>query len=126
MYHLRHGNRMEAITTFRGVRQGCVLSPIIWACVTGYLTKLLATEVGETWCCHSLTTFADDNFAAELVHSHDELRQARMRFGLLMDVLEDHQLQVNVEKSAILTILMKVAGRHQRAVLKEHTVYTLH
>ena len=121
VYHFRHGNHMERITSFRGVRQGCVLSPLIWACITGYLTKLLAAEVGETWCCHSLTTFADDNLATELVRDHDELRQALRRFGFLLDMLEDHQLQVNVEKSAV---LMKVAGRSRRAALKEHTVYT--
>ena len=121
VYHFRHGSHMEGITSFRGVRQGCVLSPLIWACITGYLTKLVAGEVGEPWCCHSLTTFADDNLATELVRDHDELRQALRRFGFLLDMLEDHQLQVNVEKSAV---LMKVAGRRRRAALKEHTVYT--
>ena len=107
VYHFKHGSHMEGITSFRGVRQGCVLSPLIWSCITGYLTKLLAAEVGETWCCHSLTTFADDNLATELVRDHDELRQALR--------------QVNVEKSAV---MMKVAGRRRRAALKEHTVYT--
>ena len=115
VYHLKHSNHHAGVTTSRGVRQGCVLSPTIWTCVTGYLTKLLATEVGETWIRQCLTTYADDNLAAEVVHSHDELRQALRRFGLLLDLLEEHQLLVNVEKSAI---LLKVAGRHKRAVLR--------
>ena len=121
VYRLRHNGHVGEIPTFRGVRQGCVLSPIIWSCITGYLTKLLAEEVGETWCCQCLTTYADDNFAAEIVRNPGDLQQALMRFGLLMDVLEDHKLQVNLEKSAI---LMKVAGKHKKAVLKEHTIST--
>ena len=120
VYHLRHSGHMGEIQTFRGVRQGCVLSPIIWSCITGYLT-VLAAEVGETWCCQCLTTYADDNFAAEIVRNPDDLRQALRHFGLLMDVLEDHKLQVNLEKSAI---LMKVAGKYKKAVLKEHTIST--
>ena len=87
----------------------------------GVFDQAPCAEVGEPWCCHSLTTFADDNLATELVRDHDELRQALRRFGFLLDMLEDHQLQVNVEKSAV---LMKVAGRRRRAALKEHTVYT--
>ena len=39
--HLRHGGQEAGIISRRGVGQGCVISPFIFACITGYLAKVL-------------------------------------------------------------------------------------
>ena len=33
-YHIRHGQHHVCVTFEKGVRQGCVLSPLIWTCFT--------------------------------------------------------------------------------------------
>ena len=55
-YHLQHGNIPLKIVTDRGVRQGCVLSPLIWTCYTCYILRRL----DESFNLRDVQLYADD------------------------------------------------------------------
>ena len=55
-YHLTHGRVDLRILTQRGVRQGCVLSPLLWSCFTCYVAKHLPQTLRK----QDLQMYADD------------------------------------------------------------------
>ena len=70
-YRIEHGPSQGTIPLGNGIRQGCVLSPLLWVCVTHYMLHQLEsrlTEMGDssaqTWIRDFMTLFADDFLAA--------------------------------------------------------------
>ena len=58
-YHILHAGQELDVDAQQGVRQGCLLAPLIFACATGYLLKRLPDHDGHDW-LKSLTVYADD------------------------------------------------------------------
>ena len=117
VYHLKHCGLEAAVETGRGVRQGCVISPLIYACVTGYLVKQFARQAGMAWCQKHLTMFADDNLITATFHDEATALSILATMGKFLDFLQEHGLRTNLGKSAA---LMQLAGKGKRTFLKRH------
>ncbi|CAE7307349.1 unnamed protein product [Symbiodinium sp. CCMP2592] len=92
-----------------GLRQGCGLSPLLWAMFSGWVLKRLDGEgPGKVNIAASNTTFADDLHFAWLIRSGSALEQAYANIKAVLTHLAAHQLQVSVDKTVILIDLIKV------------------
>ena len=63
-YHINHHNIEGCIELRNGIRQGCVLSPLLWVCVTTYMLHCLGESTSHDWVRDDVTAFADDFISA--------------------------------------------------------------
>ena len=114
-YHLSHAGESFTLTPTRGIRQGCVLSPLIWTCVTGTMVRDL-TALGIA--VDDLDLYADDYLHQEIITSFDEFAPALRKMGVVIMYLQDQGLQVSLEKTVVLG---RVAGTRASMAMKQHT-----
>ncbi|CAE7346692.1 pol, partial [Symbiodinium sp. CCMP2592] len=124
-YHIRHLGWEKWVQASQGVRQGCLLAPLLWGLCTGYLLVTLQQATTIEWVAQSVTGYADDFHASDMVTSYATLVRAESRLGSLLDVLADAQMRINSKKSAI---LLRVCGRFAKRrcfefPLKDQHVY---
>ncbi|CAE7523463.1 unnamed protein product [Symbiodinium sp. CCMP2592] len=112
----------EALSTAtgRGLRQGCRLAPIIWACITGYLMAKLGPLLDQGELRPLLTLFADDTLGQWEIQCKEHLSMALTQVAFLLDFLKAHNLCANTEKSVI---LIKLAGAKHVSLWKKHTTH---
>ncbi|CAE7522754.1 unnamed protein product [Symbiodinium sp. CCMP2592] len=91
------------IPASRGLKQGCLIAPLIWSLVTGRFLYELALCTDPLWVTADVTTYADDFHA-----------------GQLLDVLCAAGLTVNAQKSAVLRL------RTPKGLLFEFPVAEVH
>ena len=101
-YHLHIQGQSLEIAASRGLRQGCLIAPLVWALVTGRFLYLLALETDPIWLAQDVTAYADDFHAGSSVDSIAGLDLLYRRLGSMLDVLTDAGLTVNALKSAAL------------------------
>ena len=125
-YHIEHGTHQGTIPLGNGIRQGCVLSPILWVCVTHYMLHQLEsklTEMGDSsaqaWIRDSMTLFADDFLATFQLESLNDVSVMCLRIGCLFQILESSGMCVNPDKSKL---LFKASGRQLAKWLTQRTV----
>ena len=103
----------------RGVRQGCILSPALWAMFTAYVMHMMDARNGAGWTSRHCTMYADDmHFAwqvASVEHLDGTLRDVRVVF----DVLRTLGMQVNPTKSSL---LLGLRGSLADKWLKRHVL----
>ena len=124
-YHINHGGASATIPVDQGIRQGCVLAPLLWSCATVYLLKRLDQLIAlrtegmdgddSSWSSEGITAYADDFLASCVLRSKGDLALALIRFQCIIELLQSHNLVINFKKSAI---LFKVAGTQSTAVRK--------
>ncbi|CAE7460642.1 pol [Symbiodinium sp. CCMP2592] len=112
----------EALSTAtgRGLRQGCRLAPIIWACITGYLMSKLGPLLDQGELRPLLTLFADDTLGQWEIQCKEHLSMALTQVAFLLDFLKAHNLCANTEKSVI---LIKLAGAKHVSLWNKHTTH---
>ncbi|CAE7327722.1 unnamed protein product [Symbiodinium sp. CCMP2592] len=112
----------EALSTAtgRGLRQGCRLAPIIWACITGYLMSKPGPLLDQGELRPLLTLFADDTLGQWEIQCKEHLSMALTQVALLLDFLKAHNLCANTEKSVI---LIKLAGAKHVSLWNKHTTH---
>ena len=119
-YHFLHDGHYHAIEVHRGVRQGCKIAPLLWACFMHHFLKLLSRKVGIDWVRQHVTLYADDLHVGVAFYSKQELDQHLKHFGIVIDLLAELGLQVNVDKSQI---LFAVAGTNSQKLQKETVIH---
>ena len=114
-YHITHAGEEFTLTPTRGIRQGCVLSPLIWSCVTGTMVRdleSLGIAVAD------LDLYADDYLHQELLTTFEAFAPALRKMGVIIQYLQDNGLQVSIDKTAV---LLRIAGTRYAMAMKQHT-----
>ncbi|CAE7356293.1 clpC, partial [Symbiodinium sp. CCMP2592] len=105
------------ISASRGLKQGCLIAPLIWSLVTGRFLYELALCADPMWVTTDVTTYADDFHAGSQISSYVELCRLEVRLGQLLDILCAAGLTVNAQKSAVLFLFR---GNFASKWLKQH------
>ena len=92
----------STVPLHQGVRQGCVLSPILWSLYTAFLTRKLNEINGEGWTQQHGTFYADDFHFQWQFHSIEELRATRIQVANIYATLKNLGMQANPSKSTFL------------------------
>ena len=86
----------------RGVRQGGILSPILFSLyLDDVLIKLARTNVGCYW---------DDTFAGALAHVHDITSALRKLLAVFESIGTNHMLKFNPDKTQCIRFSWKPSG----------------
>ena len=101
-YRINHHNIDGCIELRNGIRQGCVLSPLLWVCVTTYMLHCLGESTSHDWVRDEVTAFADDFISAFALHKVADAQTMAQRIQSLFTVLQAAGMQVNAEKSHFL------------------------
>ena len=104
-YHLRHGGESLSISTTREVRQGCVLSPLLWACLTCYILRRLPPSVG----LRDVQAYADD--LAKEFNTQAEYRSAIKSIPSFIEHLREFGLNINTSKTVLLLRMATPQGK---------------
>ena len=98
----RGSHASHRIALRRGVRQGCILSPALWAMFTAYVMHVIDARNGEGWTSRHCTMYADDMHFAWQVASVAQLDGILRDIQAVFDVLRAVGMQVNPAKSSLL------------------------
>ena len=98
----RGSHTSHRIALRRGVRQGCILSPALWAMFTAYVMHVMDARNGAGWTSRHCTMYADDMHFAWQVASVEQLDGILRDIRVVFDVLRTLGMQVNPAKSSLL------------------------
>ena len=112
-YHIKHGTQDIRVETEKGVRQGCVLSPLLWTCFTCFVLKRLDCDIPLS----DLQVYADDVLMSRIFRTKDQMLAALKAIPQLMQHLQRFGLKINVQKTAV---LIRLAHRDGRTLLRQH------
>ena len=105
----------ESVAASRGLKQGCLVAPLIWSLVTGRLLYRLVTDF--QWVSQHVTAYADDFHAAATAHNQQDLQAAERYFSQFLELLVQSGMIINASKSAI---LYRFKGGFAKRWLRQH------
>ena len=103
---LNLGKQQAEVALEQGIRQGCGLSPLLWALTTGYLCNQYQAACRQQHLSGGeVTLYADDFYTTWLVRNPPQLAQAVRSMGLLIQVMEAAGFTLSAEKTVIMYAL---------------------
>ena len=111
--HYASSGAQSTTSTGQGVRQGCRLAPILWCCFTGWLLSKLTPLLSASDLASLITFFADDMLYQWEVSDVLQMQRVLRMIGFILDFLEHHGLQANLEKTVVLAKF--VGHQHTKA-----------
>ena len=117
---ITHGGKRQQITMSRGLRQGCPVAPILYACWTVRLCRRLDSLLGNGWSRRHLSIFADDTHGSWIIRNERELYDSIQNLRVLIETLQQLGLKINYTKSQIVIQLRgQLVGKMQRKFFKQ-------
>ena len=108
-YCVEHDGRPRLIKVTEGVRQGCVIAPLLWLIYSHRISTELASLIGEAATKSLLNIYADDYHASLSFDSIHGLEVGLSHIGALFAVLGRLGMTISHSKSkAILSCRAKV------------------
>ena len=109
---IAHSGHTREVKMMRGLRQGCGIAPIIYACWTVRLCKVLderlARDSGSssTWTQDHMSIFADDKHCFWDIQSARDLYRAVKHIRVVISVITELGMKINFQKSVV-TVTLK-------------------
>ena len=120
VYRIRINHLTTDIRSSRGVKQGCPVSPLLFAAHSTMITRRIDARLQEPWTAQHATLYADDWHLSSLFHSRQQFDCICQRIGVVLAILSRHGMLVNAAKTAV---ILTIQGAQRRQVLGEFTRY---
>ena len=120
-YEVRHKGCTGKFAMQKGVRQGCTLSPCLYAIFSCLLYDVLAARTCPQWAAKAITLFADDSHLAWEVNSVADLQFVKHCIQQTFQVFREHGMSVHPEKSQL---VLRVRGRAAANWIKQRQYRT--
>ena len=114
---IRHGGISHVVDTKQGIRQGCGLSPIVWAIYSAYVLKAIQSDHVDV--LRDNTTYADDFLFAWTLQSPKDLEGAYNGMRRILQILHSKGLEISESKTVI---VMQLRGAHAKKALQRYLV----
>ena len=115
-YEVRHKGCKGKFAMQKGVRQGCTLSPCLYAIFSCLLYDILAERTCPQWAAKAVTLFVDDSHLAWDISSVADLQFVKHCIQQTFQVFREHGMSVHPEESQI---VLRIRGRAAAKWIKQ-------
>ena len=115
---IEHGGKRGTTCMRRGLRQGCGVAPMIYACWTIRLCKLINLRLGNHWMQKQSSIFADDKHFYWSIGSCQDLHVGIQQLRHILVIIHELGMTVNFQKSLVVIMLK---GRRAVSMMYKYT-----